>query len=99
METINLEAVYDAVIVKPIEEEEKKHGSIIVPDIEESINKMGEIVAIGDGKYSVTGDFLPTRLKVGDIVVLPTSGFTKLHYQNEEYFIGNENMILAKIKK
>ena len=38
-------------------------------------------------------------VKVGDIVVLPTQGFTKLPYDGEEYFVGPENQILAKINK
>ena len=34
-----------------------------------------------------------------DIVVLPTQGFTKLPYEGEEYWVGPENQILAKINK
>ena len=45
------------------------------------------------------GEFIPTISKVGDIVVLPTQGFTKLPYDGEEYFVGPENQILAKINK
>ena len=40
---------------------------------------------------------LPTQLKVGDVVVLPTMGFTKLPYNKEEYYVGPENQVLAKI--
>lgn len=97
-ETFPLEALYDAVIIEPIEEEELQHGSIIVPDITEDVNKKGTIVAVGDGKYSVTGVFIETRLKIGDKVVLPSSGFTKLFFGSKEYWIGNESMIGVKIK-
>jgi co-chaperonin GroES (HSP10) len=45
------------------------------------------------------GNLLPTTLKTGDVVVLPTMGFTKFEYQGEEYWIGRENDILAKITK
>lgn len=97
---MNLEAMFDAVIVKPIEEEEKMYGNIVVPDLGKDKNEQGEVVAVGPGKYSVTGDhFLKTQVKIGDVVVLPTMGFTKLEYDSEEYFIGPEAMILAKLKK
>ena len=43
------------------------------------------------------GNFIETILKVGDKVVLPTMGFTKLPYDGEEYYVGPENQILAKI--
>ena len=42
---------------------------------------------------------IATISKVGDVVVLPTQGFTKLPYEGEEYMVGPENQILAKINK
>ena len=42
-------------------------------------------------------DFIATILKVGDKVILPTQGFTKLPYNGEDYYVGPENQILAKI--
>lgn len=94
-----LEALFDAVIVKPIEAEETTYGGIIVPDLGKEKNETGEVIAVGPGKYTISGELLPTQLKVGDIVVLPTMGFTKLPYNGEEYYVGPENQILCKIKK
>ena len=45
------------------------------------------------------GSFIETMSEIGDIVVLPTQGFTKLPYEGEEYWVGPENQILAKINK
>ena len=96
---MKLEALYNAVIVKPVEAEETSYGGIIVPDLGNEKNKLGEVVAVGKGYYSVTGVWIDTVLKVGDVVVLPTMGFTKFEYKGEEYWIGRENDILAKITK
>ena len=95
---MKLEALYNAVIVKPFEAEETTHGNIIVPDLGNEKNKLGEVVAIGDGYYSATGKFLPTVIEVGDIVILPTMGFSKLEHEGEEYWIGPENQVLARLK-
>ena len=92
-----LEALFDAVIIKPIEVEEETYGNIIVPDIGKETNETGEVIAVGPGKYTISGELLPTQLKIGDIVVLPTMGFTKLPYNKEEYYVGPENQVLAKI--
>lgn len=94
---MNLKAKFDAVIVKPLEEQETTYGSIIVPDLDKDRNIHGEVVAVGPGKPSVTGEFLETTTQVGEIVVLPTMGFTKLEHNGEEYFIGPENQILAEV--
>jgi chaperonin GroES len=94
-----LEALFDAVIVKPIEIEETTYGNIIVPDVGKEKNETGEVIAVGPGKPTINGTFIPTQVKVGDKVVLPTMGFTKLPYDGEEYYVGPENQILAKILK
>jgi len=94
-----LEAIYNAVIVKPIEEEETSYGGIIVPDLGSEKNKLAEVVAVGPGYYSATGTLIETILKVGDKVVLPTMSFSKMEYEGEEYWLGPENQVLAKIVK
>ena len=96
---MKLEAIYNAVIVKPVESEETSYGGIIVPDLGNEKNKLAEVVAVGPGHYSATGAWMDTVLKVGDTVVLPTMGFSKLEYEGEEYWIGPENQVLAKINK
>tara|TARA_R110000822_G_scaffold116896_2_gene248794 strand:- start:326 stop:622 length:297 start_codon:yes stop_codon:yes gene_type:complete len=94
-----LEALFNAVIVKSVESEETQYGSIIVPDMGNEKNQMGEVISVGPGQHTITGDFIKTISKVGDVVVLPTQGFTKLPYDGEEYWVGPENQILAKINK
>ena len=94
---MSLEALFDAVIVKPIEIEETTYGNIIVPDLGKEKNESGTIIAVGPGKSTITGDFIPTQVKVGDKVVLPTMGFTKLPYDGEEFYVGPENQVLAKV--
>ena len=96
---MELEALFNAVIVKPIESEETTVGNIIVPDLGKEKNETGIIVSVGPGQSTLTGDFIPTTLEVGEKVVLPTQGFTKLPYNGEEYYVGPENQILAKINK
>ena len=96
---MELEALFAAVIVKPYESEATTYGNIIVPDLGKEKNEFGEVVAVGPGKPTISGEFIPTVLKVGDKVVLPTMGFTKLPYDGEEYYVGPENQVLAKVNK
>jgi|TARA_R100001443_G_scaffold42427_1_gene55778 chaperonin GroES len=95
---MKLEALFNAVIVKPIEVEEETYGSIVVPDMGKEKNERGEVVSVGPGQFTISGTFVETQTKVGDIVVLPTQGFTRLEHDGEEYYVGPENQILAKIK-
>ena len=66
-----LEALYNAVIVRPLESNEKTFGGgIIVPDLGKENNKLGEVIAVGDGYYSATGTFLPTMVKLGEVIAV-----------------------------
>ena len=96
---MNLEALFNAVIVKPLEIEEETYGSIVVPDIGKDKSEHGIVIAVGPGSNTHMGHFIPSVIEVGDIVVLPTQGFTKLQHEGEEYYIGPENQVLARIKK
>tara|TARA_Y100000361_G_scaffold55447_1_gene48392 strand:+ start:514 stop:888 length:375 start_codon:yes stop_codon:yes gene_type:complete len=95
---MNLEALFNAVIVKPIEQNEEMYGSIVVPDIGKDRNEHAIVVAVGPGSHTHMGHFLETSVKVGDEVVLPTQGFTKIEHKGEEFYVGPENQILARVK-
>ena len=94
-----VKALFNGVIIKPIEEEESVHGSIIVPDMGKEKNLKGEVVSIGPGYYSGMGHFIETTLKVGDIVLLPQMGPIKVDHEGEEYYMIEENKILGIIEK
>jgi len=95
---MNLEALFNAVIVKPIEQNEEMYGSIVVPDMGKDKNEHGIVVSVGPGSHTHMGHFLETNIKVGDEVVLPTQGFTKVEHNGEEFYVGPENQILARVK-
>ena len=96
---MRLKALYNAVIVKPVELEDSQYGRIIVPDLGNEKNKLGEVVEVGSGYYTATGTFIQTEAKVGQKVVLPTMGFTRFEFKGEEYFIGPENQLLAIVEE
>ena len=95
---MNLEALFNAVIVKPIEQNEEMYGSIVVPDMGKDKNEHGIVISVGPGQHTHMGHFIPAEIKVGDEVVLPTQGFTKVEHNGEDYYVGPENQILARVK-
>ena len=93
-----VKALFNTVLVKPIEEDESTYGNIVVPDMGKEKNLKGEVVSVGPGSYSVTGTFIETVIKKGDIVLLPAMGPTKVDHRGEEYYTIQENQILAVIE-
>ena len=94
-----LNAKFNAIIVKPIEKEEQSYGSIIVPDLGKEKALRGTIVSIGPGSYSVTGTWIPTTLHEGQEVILPPLGPTKIDFDGVEYWTCPENMVAAAIEE
>ena len=94
-----VKALFNAVIVKPIEQDENTYGTIVVPDMGKEKNLRGEVVSVGPGHYSAMGNFIETTVKVGDEVILPSMGPTKMDYNGEEFYMIEENKILGIIEK
>ena len=92
-----LEALFDAVIVKPVEEEDTTYGSIVVPDMGKEKNQHAVVVAVGPGKRTINGNLIPTTVEIGQTVIVPTMGFTRMEFDGEEYYVGPENQLLARI--
>jgi chaperonin GroES len=94
-----LKATFNAIIVKPREENEAMFGNIVVPDLGKEKALIGTIVSVGPGQPSFTGDFIPTTLKVGMEVMLPSMGPNKIELEGQEYWVCPENQVLAIIEE
>ena len=92
-----LQATFNAVIVKPRESEESMYGSIIVPDLGKEKALIGTIVSVGEGYHSATGVWISTILKEGMEVMLPAMGPNKIEFDGQEYWVCPENQVLAII--
>lgn len=88
------ECLYDAVILKEVDsQEEISSGGIIVPDLGKEKTIHAEVIAVGPGKYTISGVRIPNTLVPGQFVLLPQVGFTKLQHDGEEFLIGPENNV------
>ena len=88
----------DRVLVKPSKKGEEMYGSIIIPDMGQERPEMGEVIAVGPGRTSEFGSFIPVNAKVGDMVLVPKIGTLRIDFDGEEYFIVQDKEILAVIE-
>ena len=94
---MELEALFDAVIVVPLENEETTYGSIIVPDIGKDRNEHGTVVAVGPGKVSESGKEVAMSVKKGDKILYGKYSGTEFAFEGTEYLIMRESDILATL--
>jgi len=59
---------------------------------------MGEVVAISDTFNWHTGEWVRSKLQVGNIVLIPKLGSARITVKGEEFFIVKEQDIYAQLK-
>ena len=62
------------------------------------IRDRGEVVAVGPGKVSESGDSIPMNVSVGDTVVFGQYGGNEIKLNDEEYLILGEGDIFGVIE-
>lgn len=97
---MTIQPIDERVLIKPVEQEERKVGSIIIPDTAKERPQIGEVVAVGDdvAHEKETRKPLSGLVKVGDRVVYAKYGGTEIKVDNVEYLIVSRNDILAVVK-
>ncbi len=94
---MNIKPLADRVVVKPLEIEEAKVGSIYIPDTAKEKPQEGKIIAVGTGKVSDSGEKVELEVKVGDKVLYGKYSGTEVSVDGVDYLIMRESDILAII--
>lgn len=92
---MNIKPLADRVVVEAVDPVEKTKGGIYVPDTAKEKPQEGEIMAVGPGKYSDTGELIKPSVKKGDKVLYSKYGGTEVTVDGVEYLIIRENELLA----
>lgn len=93
--TVKLKPLYDKIIVKRLEAEQKTAGGIIIPDSAKEKPIEGKVVAIGGGTRDSEGKTVPLTVKEGDVVLFAKWGGTEIKVNGEELLIMKESDVLA----
>jgi chaperonin GroES len=105
---MKIQPLEDRVLIKPLEEKEKKMGSIIIPETAKEKPQVGIIEAIGpeslycieDGKKVPKKKPSHTReYKVGDKVIFAKYGGTEFEIEGTTYLIVETKDLLAILNK
>ncbi|CAH1117960.1 unnamed protein product [Phaedon cochleariae] len=91
--------LFDRVLIKKFEAVTKSKGGIVIPEKAQGKVLKGTVVAVGPGSRLQDGSFAPLTVKVGENVLLPEYGGTKVELEeNSEYHLFRESDILAKVE-
>lgn len=92
---MNVKPLADRVIVRAAEADEVSKGGIILPDTAKEKPQQGEVVAVGPGKISDSGNLVEMNLAAGNKVLYGKYSGTEITVDDEELLIMRESDILA----
>ena len=93
-----LRPLHDRVLVKRLEEQDERHGSIIIPDTAKEKPQEGKVIAVGTGKVTEDGKKLPMAVKEGDRILFGKYSGSEVKIDGTEYLIMKEEDILGVLE-
>ena len=90
-----LRPLHDRVLIRRLEEQDEKHGSIIIPDTAKEKPQEGKVIAVGTGKVTEEGKKLPLAVKEGDRILFGKYSGSEVKIDGTEYLIMKEEDILG----
>ena len=90
-----LRPLHDRVLVRRLEEQDDKHGSIIIPDTAKEKPQEGRVIAVGTGRVTEDGRKLPLALKEGDRILFGKYSGSEVKLDGQEYLIMKEEDVLG----
>jgi chaperonin GroES len=92
---VKLRPLHDRILVKRLEEQDERHGSIIIPDTAKEKPQQGKVIAVGNGRVTDEGKKLPLDVKAGDRILFGKYSGSEVKIEGEEYLILKEEDVLG----
>ena len=97
--SVSIKPLEDRILVQPLDAEQTTASGLVIPDTAKEKPQQGEVLAVGPGRRSETGDLIPTDVSVGDRVVYSKYGGTEITIEGEELLILQTRDVLAIVEK
>ena len=96
--TMNIRPLHDRVVVRRQEEETKSAGGIVLPGSATEKPSQGEVLAVGAGKVTESGEVRPLDVKAGDKVLFGQYSGNAVKIDGEELLIMSESEIFGVLE-
>lgn len=90
--------LFDNVLIKPLQAEEKLPSGIVLPDTAKEKPQIGQIMATGPGTTDDKGNKIKMAVKVGQKVMYKKWGGNEVKVNGEEWMIVEQKDILAIVE-
>ncbi len=87
----------DNVVLRRLEAEEERVGSIIIPDSAKEKPMTAEVIAVGNGKVLKDGSRQPVEVEAGQRVLVGKYSGSEVKLEGDDFLIVREDEILGII--
>lgn len=94
---MNFKPLGSRVLIKRADTLEKTDGGLIIPESSKEKPSEGEVLAVGQGKYTDSGNYIPMNVSVGDKILFGKWSGTDISVDGEDALIIEESDILGII--
>ena len=98
MSKLNIHPLFDNVLIKPLEGEEKLPSGIVLPDSAKEKPQVGLVMAVGAGATDDKGNPVKMVVKAGQKVMNKKWGGNEVKVNGEEWMIVEQKDILAIVE-
>ena len=95
---MKIKPLYDRILVKRIEEQNKTAGGLFIPDTAKEKPQEALVVAVGNGKVIEDGSLRKLEVKPGDKILFSKYSGNEIKIDGAEHLILREDDILAVIE-
>ena len=95
---MNFRPLYDRILVKRVDAEEKTPGGLIVPDSAKEKPREATVIAVGAGRQNKDGSVREVSLSVGDVILFGKFTGDEIKLDGIEHIILREEDILAVVE-
>lgn len=95
---MNFMPLYDKVLIKRAEAEQKTKSGILIPDTVKEKPLEGEVISVGTGRKTDDGNIIPLVVKAGDKVLFGKYAGTEIKIDGIEYLLMKEDEILGIVR-
>ena len=95
---MKIKPLYDRILVKRLEEQEKTAGGLYIPDTAKEKPMEALVVAVGAGKVQENGSLRKLEVKAGDKILFSKYSGSDIKIDGTEHLILREDDVLAVIE-
>jgi chaperonin GroES len=95
---MNIRPLHDRVVIRRMEEETMSAGGIVLPGSASEKPDRGEVIAVGKGRITDSGDLRAMDVAVGDKILFGKYAGTEIKVDGEELLVMREDDIVAVIE-